>query len=407
MSNIEGFIICPKIDSKLFYLLVFISCSLMRNIIPRVFEPDFENENDYKLKSYFDILSNFIGDFLAGIMIIVNKFRDNDNSNKLTTTQKLKTKKAMKKKFFFYLSIIAIIDFLVQLCLSSFLFSYTIPKLMIEKNGQITIKEEDLYFVVLIDIISRYFFSRLFLNSYFYKHHILSIIITCIGFIPLTIINIKDIFMGITSFKGIYLFQHIFMTIIYSLEDVLNKICLNQLILRPYELMFYKAVFQIIIIIPISIYAFLAIDQIDYEYFDTKFIIYRLSFIISNIFRTWSLITIIELINPNHLSVLKSSEFVVLFLAVLIFKKSRNKYNYYEINDLVYIFGAICCVISLIGSIIHNEIIIINKCGLLECTDYYKAEIKGFYGGDEDLEIDDQKKRINTQDSLLSSSCDE
>ena len=195
------------------------------------------------------------------------------------------------------------------------------------------------------------------------------------------------------------------MTIIYSLEDVLNKICLNQLILRPYELMFYKAVFQIIIIIPISIYVFVVV-QIDPQYFNIEFIIYRLSFIISNIFRTWSLITIIELINPNHLSVLKSSEFVVLFFAVLTYKKIHNKYKDYEIDDLVYIFGAICCFISLIGSIIHNEIIIINKCGLLECTNYYKAEIKGFYGGDEDLEIDDQKRRINTQDSLLSSSCD-
>ena len=265
---------------------------------------------------------------------------------------------------------------------------------MVDNNNKF-INEEKLYFVVLIDIISRYFFSRLFLNSYFYKHHILSIVLTCIGFIPLMIRNLFNIFNDITSFIIIYLFQYIFMTIIYSLEDVLNKICLNQLILRPYELMFYKAFFQIILILPLSIYVFLNIKIANIK-FDLPHIFYRLSFIISNIFRTWSLITIIELINPNHLSVLKSSEFAVLFIFLSIINKTE--------DILIIVFGIICCLISLIGSIIHNEIIIINRYGLLECTDYYKSEMKGFHTED-DLEIENNKK-INNEDSLLNDSCD-
>ena len=371
----------------------------MRNLIPRLIEQyflteDIKDEQYYKGNSYLDILSNFIGDFLAGIMIIFNKLRYKDISDKITTTQELKTRKEMRIKFIFYLSIIAIIDFLAQLCLSSFLFSYSIPNQVVDNNNKF-IKEENLYFVVLIDIISRYFFSRLFLNSYFYKHHILSIVLTCIGFIPLMIRNLFNIFSVITPFIIIYLFQYIFMTIIYSLEDVLNKICLNQLILRPYELMFYKAFFQIILILPLSIYVFLNIKIANIK-FDLPHIFYRLSFIISNIFRTWSLITIIELINPNHLSVLKSSEFAVLFIFLSIINKTE--------DILIIVFGIICCLISLIGSIIHNEIIIINRYGLLECTDYYKSEMKGFHTED-DLEIKNNKK-INNEDSLLNDSCD-
>ena len=228
MSNNEGLIIIPKLDSKIIYLIVFIFCSLMRNLIPKLIElkyleDDIKNEQYYKSKSYFDILSNFIGDFLAGIMIIFNKLRNKGISNKIATTRELKTRKEMRSKFIFYLSIIAIIDFLAQLCLSSFLFSYSIPNQLLNNNN-IFINEENLYFVVLIDIISRYCFSRLFLNSYFYKHHILSIIITCIGFIPLMIENLINIFGGITPFNFIYLIQNIFMTIIYSLEDVLIKL---------------------------------------------------------------------------------------------------------------------------------------------------------------------------------------
>ena len=57
-----------------------------------------------------------------------------------------------------------------------------------------------------------------------------------------------------TGTISIFLALYIVMTIIYSLEDVLNKICLNQLLIRPYELMFYKAVFQIFVIIPLTIF---------------------------------------------------------------------------------------------------------------------------------------------------------
>ena len=133
-------------------------------------------------------------------------------------------------------------------------------------------------------------------------------------------------------------------------------------------------------------------------------ILYRLSFIISNIFRTWSLITIIELLSPNHLSVLKSSEFAVLFVFISIFNNIPHKTN----NDkYLYIFGSLCCIFSLIGSAIHNELILINKFGLLECTDYYKLEMKEASDIDEDLEEEKSgSKKDKTLDSFLGDSID-
>ena len=35
------------------------------------------------------------------------------------------------------------------------------------------------------------------------------------------------------------------MTIIYAYEDVLNKVALNNLVIFPYEVMFYKSLFQL------------------------------------------------------------------------------------------------------------------------------------------------------------------
>ena len=374
MEKPKGFFYFQKPGSKFIYLLVFIFCSLMRRLLPRIIndnmikkpkdrfsDNELENMNFNKNVCFFDLLSNFIADFLAGIMILINKIKSKNTIKQiqLKTFQNLITKGDIKKKFYFYLLIIAIIDFIAQLCL--FLYSYIVPKGQLLED--VAIKEENLYFVVLIDIISRYFFSRIFLNSFFYKHHI------------------------------------------YSLEDVINKICLNQLILRPYELMFYKSLFQILFVFILFIYA--AVNNNLFYYLSQRIsfmlVLYRLSFIISNIFRTWSLITIIELLNPNHLSILKSSEFAVLFVFISIYKgliKEQNNSNSF------YIVGSFCCLVSIIGSAIHNEIIIINKFGLLECTDFYKTEIKPNVNFDEDLEIEKEDKKNKTLDSFLGESVD-
>jgi hypothetical protein len=263
----------------------------------------------------------------------------------------------------------------------------------------------------MIDILSRYLFSRFILKSYFYKHHILSIILTTIGFVPLTVFNIIDIFDEDNGYStktiSIFLALYIAMTIIYSLEDVLNKICLNQLLIRPYELMFYKAVFQIFVIIPLTIFMLVNYsnefsDHMNSINFVGRFL-YRFSFIISNCFRTWSLITIIELVNPNHLSILKSFEFAVLFVFLSIYSKIKDE----EVESYIYYLGTFCCVISLIAAAIHNEMVIINKCGLLKCTNYYKIEVKSNSNININYDENDEDQINKTQDSLINDSSQE
>ena len=191
----------------------------------------------------------------------------------------------------------------------------------------------------------------------------------------------------------------------YSLEDVFNKIALNKLLIRPFELMFYKAIFEII---PTIIFTLISKSQVDFSLYTEKHfhggklfgrIFYRLFFIIFNIFRTISLITIIEKLNPNHLSILKSMEFIANFIYIMIWSSIYE--NDFELNPLNLCIEIFCCLILLLGSVIHNEMIIINKWGLLECTDYYKTEIKGF---DVNLVEDNKNKNDKTQDSLLGES---
>ena len=408
-----GLIVFPELDAKRKYfwlnLLLFTLASLMRRLIPAIIyqkiEPkidvnnpnnELEKNNYNRNHSFFDLFSNFLADILAGFIILINKCIEKIKSNKVTTANGEKDVEKMKKKSFLYLSIIAIIDIIAQLCLLIFTFIIDKKEILEEES----IKSEDLYFTVLIDIISRYIFSRIFLKSFFYKHHIFAMILICIGFIPLIIKNIIDL-SGKKINQYIFLILYIFMVIIYSLEDVFNKICLKQSLLRPYELMFYKAVIQIIVVLILLIY-FLANEGLfNYikQYLSGLSLLYRITFIGFNILRTWSLITVIEIIDANCLSILKSFEFIFLFVSFSIV------FGYEDTGILI--TGSFCAIISLIGTAIHNEVFIINKCGLLEESVYYK-EKKHDDPSLEDLEKEAHNNSNNkTVDSLLGSSLEE
>ena len=408
----KNFLIFPKLESKHIYIIIFVISSFLRTVIPSLIEqPGFAKiENDkivyYKEICYFDMLANFISDISVGIYKLITLFKEKEKSNKITTSEGIKTKQNMLRQFFIILPLIALIDICAQLCL--YVFSYIDPEgitLGIQKNKKAIIRDEDLFFVVAIDILFRYIFSRIILPStFFYRHHYLSMFLNAIGFVPLIIINIKDLVKNGDDAKFsifiTFIILYIVRTILYSLEDVYNKKALNKLLLRPYELMFYKALFEII---PIIIVSSISINSPNFSsyidnYLDGTYLagrlLYRFFFIICNIFRTISLITIIEKINPNSLSILKSLEFIFFFL-YLIFKEKIWK------DPLNIIFESISCIILLLGALIHNEIIIINKWKFLECTDYYKSEIKSF----SNVDITNSEEKTNrTQESLISES---
>ena len=111
-------------------------------------------------------------------------------------------------------------------------------------------------------------------------------------------------------------------------------------------------------------------------------IVNRFSFIIANIFRTLSLMWVCEVLSPNHQSILKAFEFVVL-TAFSLAKESIS--GNIKDNLEFYIIELICCFFLMFASIIHNEIIVINRCNLMKSTDFLKSQIN---------KIDDEIKNI-------------
>ena len=412
MKDNNKFIIIPKLESKHINIIIFLIATTIRYVIPKLikyFAADNHPKDYYKETCYFDMLSNFVADISTGIYKLITIFSGKDKKKDITTIG-VQTKKEIIKKALLIIPLIALIDISAQLCLYGFSYCDKKGEILVggKKYEDKYIHERDLFFVVGIDIFFRYIFCSIILKSNFYKHHYLSMILTGLGFIPLFIINFVDIFKNNSNretktkvYIYIYLGLYIIRAILYSLEDVFNKVALNKLLFRPYELMFYKAVFQIIPLIGISIFAIN--DGNFYDYYQNNIndltgeIFYRFFFIICTIFRTIALITIIEQLNPSHLSILKSLEFI--FFSIILTIWNKIIFEYWTFIN--FIIELICCLILFLGAAIHNEMIIINKKGFLECTDYYKTEIKPF---DNDDVAKDENKNEKMEDSLLGSS---
>lgn len=383
-------LICPKLDFKNIYILIFVLTSLFRRLIPKIIQKLDNNDNKppNTVIYYFDIVSNFFSYIISSFLIIKDKLKKGYNKEQITTSEGEKTIKNMRRFFFIIIPLIALTDFLGQLCLYFFCRIQS-NKSEIDKY----ISQEDLFFIIFFDISFRYIFSRILLKSYFYKHHYLSMILTFIGSIPLLIIAMKNIFeiKNISDQKDsiiIFIFLYLIRALLFSLEDVFNKIALNKLLLRPYQLMFYKSLFEMIPIIGLSV------PEIIKDFDDFKkiynnllgFLLYRGVYIIFGFFLFFAYISIIELVNPNHLSILKSLEFIAFYINNTIWdfiEKEKNDIKYFN-----YIFEFISCIILLFAALLHNEMIIIKKCGLYECTDYYKTEVKGFSNIDVDFDAD-------------------
>ena len=393
-------LICPKLTYKNVYILIFVLASLSRRICQKIILKFDKNENKppKTLNFYFDIISNFISHLISGFLFLRDKYIKGYNQKTITTLEGEKTFKNMKRFFYIIIPLIALTSFLGQLGLY---FYYCFGP-----NLDKYITQEDLFFIIFFDILFRYIFSRILLKSYFYKHHFVSMILTSIAFIPLLIISTKNIIeKGNISEQKIniiiFIFLYLIRSLLFSLDDVFTKISLNKLLLRPYQLMFYKALFQIIPVIGLTIL------EIIKDYSDIKliydnllgFLLYRVAFIILGFFLFLAYISIIELVNPNHLSVVKSLEFIVFYINNIIWDFIEKDKK--DIKYLNYIFEFISCFILLFAALLHNEMIIIKKCGLYECTDYYKTEVDRFSNIEVDFEEDKNLANNEKEDLLI------
>ena len=396
------FIILTKPVKKHWYFFLFLLGSFLRILIPDILsylldknnsEPDSDsnlyNKNfGFKLsQKYFELIRNIASDILIGIFHCIHKCRNKDENKKRPPLERYK-RNSQKIVFIFndeedkfpimykIIFIISLVDIICQLLLPI----YIILDYKIFKNEKtLRIEPIDLYYLLFFDIFARYIFSRLLLKTYFYKHHYLSFILNIIGLISITIVEVIIQKLQKIAFDFQFSFFVLIVSIqliLYSFEDIMNKVAFRTLYILPNTLIFYKGLVQLIYFAIIS-GLFFGFER-KYFTFDYKFEAkHFLCFVPFNILRTIFLVKVIDKFSAQHMTILKVFETVIYFLYNISLKHiitDNNKYNEIKLN----ISSVICLTVQTIGfllllfaSLIHNELIIINTPSLKAKTEYY------------------------------------
>lgn len=333
-------------------------------------------------KSYIEIIYNVLSAVLLGIPYFLNKMRNKEEYKNrkeqtyITNNQNinfiyLKNESSRIPLMFKIIFIISSVDVFCQL---------TVPiKYIIEYKYFSCIQsrhQSHFYSVLFFDIFARYFFSRWILKTYFYIHHKLSFILNIIGLIPISIIEFLYKY-GSDRYKYNWLFISVIsiQLIVYSFEDIMNKVAFRALSILPYTLIFYNGLIQFCYFIIISIF-FFSFQLYNREAFDLLYELKKsICFLPFNILRNYYLMKVIDTFSAQHMALLRITETNIIFMYDLIknFLKISDEQNEKE-NEIyrkIYPILFLGFLILIFASLIHNEIIIINHRKLKAKTQFY------------------------------------
>ena len=417
-------IMITKPTKKHWYFFLFILGSFFRVFVPDIlFSRNDQNYEQHKEKDYyknilltqkyFEMIRTISSDLLIGIFHCIHKIRNKDDFS--SSPQQTYNRNSQKIYFIFndetsrvptmykIIFIISIIDIVCQLLMP---IKYIIEGFLLNnKYGIINYDTYYLFILLWFDIFARYLFSRWILKTYFYLHHYFSFFLNFIG---LTLITIVDTLTKIDSKKYnlLYISFASLQVILYSFEDIMNKVAFRTLYILPNTLIFYKGLVQLFYFLIISGLFFKG-ELYEFKHCFNYFfeIKHFLCFVPFNIMRTVFLVKVIDTFSAQHMALLKISETAVLFIYTSLAEYFDLKKSAFSLEPWHYIIQFIGFTFLIISSLIHNELIIINQTKLKAKTEYYldkdadKEQNSSFYS---DTLFTDSKDSSNSVTNLYS-----
>ena len=417
MNKASKVIIFRKCNLNYIYFLLYTISYIIILVIEDflVLDEDFKNRESEKKTHYYElsleILNLYIANISNFIAIIPYFIRkkllgiNNDNKEKEINLDRKNTKMSenkeqieliyndfaqyesekRKKILMFYVFLVAAFDFLKDFSLIFFYIVFPKDKFHYAPfNGY-----------VILDIILQFISSYLILKIHFYKLQYCSLYLNVAIFFSILIFDLLDIFVSKKIQGKIYIIYP-FYIISYCLEYVYGKKVIILGYMSIYLIIIYKGVIKIILVaIFSSIVLIVKIDVfIDLgQYFsETKFILLIIAKVIANFFNDLFFWLIIDRFSPNYTPLILLVEEVCNFVEDLITKgvfQDMPPYKYVRI--LLYI-------ISFIGVIIHNEIVVINICGLGSDTKYFLEHI---LKDEEEFSCSDNPNILKRYDSFI------
>ena len=240
-------------------------------------------------------------------------------------------------------------------------------------------------------ILATFLLSRIFLSSYFYRHHFVSLAINIFGLIINIIIDIGNLKKN--NYIIIKYVIDIVGEISFSFASITGKFLLTYI--SPYALTLYIGLVQILYLIIIFIPLYF-IERNGENIFANFFVVFdRYEIILLYIGIDISICCyglfiwiLLNKFSPNDYALSMMVEAMIDKLFQYTLKPETFKDNIFISISQIIIF-----ILLIIGICIHNEIIIIDKCGMYEYTKNKISE-----KGAEDFKEADDLKNIGLDD---------
>ena len=240
-------------------------------------------------------------------------------------------------------------------------------------------------------ILATFLLSRIFLSSYFYRHHFVSLAINIFGLIINIIIDIGNLKKN--NYIIIKYVIDIVGEISFSFASITGKFLLTYI--SPYALTLYIGLVQILYLIIIFIPLYFIErngENIFANFFDVfdryEIILLYIGIDISICCYGLFIWILLNKFSPNDYALSMMVEAMIDKLFQYTLKPETFKDNIFISISQIIIF-----ILLIIGICIHNEIIIINKCGMNEYTKNKISE-----KGAEDFKEADDLKNIGLDD---------
>ena len=395
---------CPRLEFKHFLFLFFFLVSLIKKTVQTFFEKNQKLAVDFLKLYLYDI-----GDFLSIIPYIIMKYRtkskktklhinnnkmninsvsivndnigndstgndgigNNINNNiELIYNEQDNNKNICGKivKIFIF----TIVDFIAQISENIYY--------VIKEDENLDVKLVNLNSSLIVSIIAIIIFSKIMLHDSFYRHHCFSFSIIILCFLALSAVDIIQICNDDSKnklFAFIYLVIKIVKVLLYSLEHVLAKVIFLYYFISPYTLLLFKSIIHFFYLVIFSIpFIFIKIKEkggegktifskMEILFDDKKFIFIVVGYTINSFFYNILDLQIINVFSPNHFVIAKVFENFGIFIINLLINGESENYSF--------IIKSVMYALLIFASLIFNEYLVINICGLAKNTKIFLA----------------------------------
>ena len=371
--------------NHLLFLFYFISSIIKQYIFKGIKEEDNLSIPIFKLYIYE------IGDLFSIIPYLILKKKtktkniakpndDDTTGNDYYIYNDIKIEQYNKKKkpIMINLFIISLVNFIALI--STIIFYLT------EKNQKMTVKHPNLNILLVFNIIFLFLLTKFMLNIELYLHHYFSLIIFIACLVVITVIDFiaineniveeyKDSLIKESHFinSSLYIIIRIFVVLLYSIENILAKIMFLKYYYSPYLLQLMKAIIKLFFIFIFSLpLIFIKInDIIIFSLFKDIFkndilknIFLYIIYLINHFFYNILNYLIIDKFSPAHTVIAYIFEYFAIFLINTTTTKTEEKI----IVDYKFGVRLVMYILLIIASLIFNEFVVINVCGLANNT---------------------------------------